>query len=193
MAEGAAEQILTDLQQELQALKQEKEELQHQLQQGNPVGPLGLPQSYSHPQSEIFQRLLTHTEPLRSIMQNYHAHGAINLLTSNLPILKRGASLSQEQFGELWAQANSRAKDTLMFMWALGDIKLPLGSAEVVTGSPPFFIRRYILRSIAFLSQHQSHQVKAHNINLALPSLRPYTHSQKIEIVKLQHQHKATF
>lgn len=126
-------------------------------------------------------------------MQGYHAHGALTLLTSNLPILRKGISLNQDQYGELWVHADSKAKDTMAFMWAVGDVKLPLGCIEVVTGSPPFFIRRYILRSIATMGQHQANQMRGYDINHALPSLRLYTHSQKIEISKLQQQHKATF
>lgn len=90
LAEGAAEQLLSDLQQELQMLKQEKEELQHQLQHEQiPIGQMGLPQSSTHPRSEVFRRLLNHTEPLTSIMQGYHAHGALTLLTGNLPIIRK--------------------------------------------------------------------------------------------------------
>lgn len=194
LAEGAAEQLLSDLQQELQTVKQENEGLQHQLRhEPIPMGPLRLPQASTHPRSDIFRRLLNHTEPLTSIMQGYHAHGALTLLTSNLPLIRKGTSLNQDQFSELWAHADARAKDTLTFMWALSDLKLPLGCIEVVTGSPPFFIRRYILRNIASMAQHQANQMRGYNINQALPSLRPYTHSQKIEISKLQQQHKATF
>ena len=194
LTEGAAEQLLSDLQQELHTIKHEKEELQHQLQKGQiAIGALGLPQTCTHPKSEVFRRLLNHTEPFKSIMQGYHAHAAITLLTSSLPILRKGTSLTQDQFGDIWAHADSKAKDTLAFMWALGDIKLPLGCIEVVTGSPPFFIRRYILRSIASMGQHQANQIRGYHIDHALPSLRPYTHSQKIEIAKLQHQHKEIF
>jgi hypothetical protein len=193
LAEGAADQLISDLQHELQVIKQEKEELQHQLQQGVPAGHLGLPQSYIYPKSEVYQRLLNHTEPLRSVMQCHQAYGALNLVTSNLPILKGGTKLDQEQFGELWRQANARAKDTLAFMWAVGDIKLPLGSIEVITGSPPFFIRRYILRNIAFLAQHHINHAKGNSLIHKLPSLRPYTHSQKGEIIKLQQRNKETF
>lgn len=78
-------------------------------------------------------------------------------------------------------------------MWAVGDIKLPLGSIEVITRSPPFFIRRYILWNIAFLAQHHINHVKGNSLSHKLPSLRPYTHSQKGEIVKLQHQNKEIF
>lgn len=49
LAEGAADQLLSDLQHELQVIKQEKEELQHQLQQGVPTGHSRSPQSYIYP------------------------------------------------------------------------------------------------------------------------------------------------
>ena len=147
---------------------------------------MGLPHSSTHPRCEVFRRLLNHTKPLTLIMQGYHAHGALTLLTSNLPIIRKGVSLNQDQFGELWTHAYSKAKDTLAFMWVVGDLKLPLGCIEVTTRSPPFFIRRYILRSIASMAQHQANQMRGYNINHALPSLHPYTHSQKLEISKLQ-------
>ena len=78
-------------------------------------------------------------------------------------------------------------------MWALSDIKLPLGIMEVVTGSPPFFIRRYMLRSVAFLAQHRAMKAKGQNVHPNLPTLRPYTHSQRIEITKLMHNHQTIF
>lgn len=53
-AEGATDQLLSDLQHELQVIKQENDELQHQLQQGTPVGRMGLPQSNIHPKLEVY-------------------------------------------------------------------------------------------------------------------------------------------
>ena len=193
LAEGAANQLLDDLQQQLQVVKQENEELQQQLQQSTPSGHFGVPQSYIHPKTRSFHRLLEHTEPLNSVMQYFQAYGPLHLLTSDLPVLKRGITLDLMQFKALWKQANPKAKDTLAFMWALGDFKLSLGIMEVVTGSPPFFIRRYILRGIAWLAQHKAIQTKDHNSNPSLPTLHPYTHSQKLEISKLQCKHKAIF
>lgn len=146
-----------------------------------------------HSKEEIYHRLLEHTEPLTSVMQYYQAFGPINLCTSDLPLLKRGTTLNLMQFKTLWDQADARARDTLAFMWALGIYKLPLGIMEVVTGSPPFYIRRYILRSVDWLAHHKATQVKENNNNQSLPTLRPYTHSQKIEIFKLQSKHKTMF
>lgn len=77
--------------------------------------------------------LLEHTEPLKSVMQYYQAYTAINLLTNNLPMFKRGIALKHVQFKDLWDQANPRAKNTLAFMWAVGDFKLPLGIIEIMT------------------------------------------------------------
>lgn len=142
---------------------------------------------------ESFHKLLEHTAPLESVMQYYQAYRPLHLLTSDLPLLKRGIRLDLIQFKALWVHANSKAKDTLAFMWALGDLKLSLGIIEVVAGSPPFYIRRYILRSIAWLAQHRAIQTKGHNTNQSLPALRPYTHSQKIQISKLQCIHKTMF
>ena len=193
LATGAAQQLLNDLQQELQACKQEKEELQHQLHKDGPQGQTCMLQFPSHPNTEVYTRLLEHTEPLHTVMQYYQAYWAIDLLASNLPLPKRGITMNLMQFRELWEQASSRAKDTLAFMWTLSDIKLPLGTIEVVAGSPPFYIRRYILRSIAWLAQHQATQDKGHNVNQILPTLRPYNHHQKVEITKLQYKHETVF
>lgn len=193
LAAGVADQLLSDLQQELQTITQEKEELQHQLQRDASSGQVTLPHSFTHPRAQVYHKLLEHTEPLKSVMQYYQAYRALDLLTSNLPMLKRGITLKQVQFTDLWDQANSRARDTLAFMWAVGDLKPPLGILEIVTGSPPFFIRRYILRSVAFLAQHRATHAKGHNRGQTLPNLRPYTHSQKMAIIKLQNQNRLIF
>ena len=113
--------------------------------------------------------------------------------TSNLPLLKKVIRLDLIQFKALWEQANAKARDTLAFMWALGDIKLSLGIMEIVTGSPPFYIRRFILRGIAWVAQHKATQTKGNNTHQPLPNLHPYTHSQKIEISRLQYKHKVIF
>lgn len=146
-----------------------------------------------HTKDEIYHKLLEHTEPLKLVMQYHQAFEAINLCTSDLPLLKRGIILNLMQFKALWDQANPRAKDTLAFMWALSDVKLPLGTMEVVTGSPPFYIKRYIMPSVAWLAQDKAIQAKGHITNQSLPTLRPYTHYQKIEISRLQYKHKTLF
>jgi len=76
---------------------------------------------------------------------------------------------------EIWTHANATAKDTLPFMWSLGELKISLGVMETLSGSPPFYIKRYILRCIMLLRQH-------HNM-IQIPkesflTLKSYTHSQ---------------
>lgn len=190
---GAAEQLLSDLQQELEASKQQNEELQHQLHKEVPLGQMDLPPSFLHPKAEIYRKLLNHTEPLNSVMQYYQAYGALDLLTSGLPLPKKGIRLTLIQFQRLWETANSKAKDTLTFMWALNEIKLSLGTIEIVAGSPPFFIRRFMLRSVAFIAQQRGMHAKGQGFIPPLPTLRPYTHSQRIEITKLVHNHQTIF
>ena len=193
LATGAAEQLLYDLQSELQEVKQERDHLQHHFSKETPLMPMDLPQTYLHSKIEIYHKVIEHTEPLQSLMQYYQAYGMLNLLTSSLPLLKKGTTLKQNQFKDMWERADSQARDTLAFMWAIGDLKLSLGTIEIVTGSPPFYIRRYILRNMAFLARHRAIQARGHKLNQTLPNLRPYTHSQRIEIARLQHNNKATF
>ena len=146
---------------------------------------MDLPKSYLHLKTEIYHKVVEQTEPLQSLMQYYQAYGMLNLLTINLPLLKKKITLKQNQFKEMWERADPKARDTLAFMWAIGDLKLSLGTIEIVTGSPLFYIRRYILRSMAFLVQHRAIQAKGHRLNQTLPNLRPYTHNQRMEIAKL--------
>ena len=147
LTEGVAHKILNDLRQELHIVTQEKEDLVQQIRAAASSGHISLPQTCIYPSTEAYRKLIEHTEPLKSVMQHYQAYKAIDLLISNLPMLKRGITLNQEQFKDLWNRANSRAKDTLTFMWAVGDLKLSLGIIEIVTGSPPFYICRGISTS----------------------------------------------
>jgi hypothetical protein len=75
----------------------------------------------------------------------------------------------------MWKQVDAAARDTLAFMWCLNELKLPVGVMEIISGSPPFYIKRYILRCIKLLSQH-------HNMVPAprepFPTLRSYSHGQ---------------
>lgn len=193
LADGMAEQMLSEVQHQLQLLKQEKEELQEQLQKNSPTHPIALPQTCTHAKTKVYLKILEHTEPLKSVIQYYLAYGLVNLLTSGIPLLRRGITLNHTQFKELWSQANSHARDTMAFMWALGDLKLSLGVMEIVTSSPPFFIRRFILRSLAFPAQYKATRIANCHIHHKLPTLGPYTHGQKVEIARLQHNHKVVF
>lgn len=63
----------------------------------------------------------------------------------------------------------------LAIMWSLGQLKTPLGVMETISGSPAFYINRYILWCFVLLGQQ-------HNMisipKESFPTLRSYTHSQ---------------
>ena len=108
-------------------------------------------------------------------MQYHRVYGGLHLLLSSIPLLKTGSHLEFSQMQEVWTHADAAAKDTLAFMWSLGDLKTPLGVMETISGTPAFYIKRYILRCFVLLSQqHNMIQLPKEQF----PTLRSYTHSQ---------------
>ena len=126
---------------------------------------------------------MARTKPFESIMQCHRVYGGLNLVLSNLPLLKIGCTLGFNQVQEIWSKANAAARDTLVYMWCLGDLKTPLGAMEVLAGSPPFYIKRYILRCIKLLCQQHN---MASMPREPLPILKSYSHGQYHLIKKLQ-------
>lgn len=127
---------------------------------------------------------MKHTELLESIMQCHRVYGGLNLILNNIPLLKTRCNLELTQVQEIWIHANAAALDTLIFMWCLGELKTPLGVMEMLTSSPPFYIKRYNLRCVKLLGQH-------HNLarvpRETLPALKSYSHGQYHQIKKIQH------
>lgn len=79
------------------------------------------------------------------------------------------------QVQEIWSQENVVPRDTLVFMWCLGKLKTPLGVMEMLTNSPPFYIRGYILRCIKLQGQHHN---MANSPRESPPILKSYSHGQ---------------
>jgi hypothetical protein len=99
----------------------------------------------------------------------------LHLLLNNIPLLKARCYLEFPQMEEIWTHTNATAKDILGFMWCLDELKTPLGIMETLSGSPPFYIKRYILRCILLLGQHHNTiQIPSE----PFPTLKSYTHSQ---------------
>jgi hypothetical protein len=173
---GVNNKLLQELRRDLARTQQEKANLLQRL--GVHKGELRqdtLPQSAMHPKTDIFYQILKHSRPMESIMQYHRAYGGLHLLLSNIPLIRTGSCLELSQIQEIWTHANVAAKDTLAFMWSLGDIKTPLGVMEAISGSPAFYIKRYTLRCFVLLGQH-------HNMmqipREPFPILKSYTHSQ---------------
>lgn len=108
-----------------------------------------IPQVAIHPRTNIYQHIMKHTKPFKSIMQYHRVYGA--LILNNIPLLKRGCNLELTHVQEIWSHANVAAPNTLVFMWCLGEPKTHVGVMEMLIGSPPFYIKIYILRCVKLL------------------------------------------
>ena len=177
---------VAELQQELRHVTRERDELQITVERifenppdpnaeplPNDLNPADVPRKCISPRTVIYQQLITHIPPFSTIMQVYHAFKGLNLLISQVPLLKTGTTLSKPQFEQIWAMADATARDTLAFMWARNELKLPTGIMEVVTGSPPFYIGRFVLRTLSLIGHHHSEYYN-HTPVTRLPTLKPY-------------------
>ena len=177
---------VAELQHELRHITRERDELRVTVERifenppdpnadtrHNNIDPADIPRTYISPRTTIYKQLIANIPPFKTIMQVYHALKGLNLLISQVPLLKTGITLSKPQFEQIWSNADATARDTLAFMWVKGEIKLPTGIMEVVTGSPPFYIGRFVLRTLSFISHHHSEYYN-HNPVTRLPTLKPY-------------------
>ena len=173
---GVAYRLLHKLRRDLARTQQEKVDLLHQIDTyKEELAQFDLPHSDTYPKTEIFYQILRHNWPLESVMRHHRAYGGLHLLLSTIPFIKTGCHIEFSQMQELWTHVDAAAKDTMAFMWSLGELKTPQGVMETVSGSSTFYIKRYILRCIALLAQqHNMIQVPKE----PFPTLKSYTHSQ---------------
>ena len=176
LAAGIANRLLNELRRELAHTQEEKADLLKTIvAEHGDFANKDLPQSDRYAGTRFHLQILKHIPPLNSIMQYHRVCGGLHLLLSNISPLRAGCSLDFPQMEALWNQADAAAKDALAFMWCINEFKVPAGVMETLSGSPPFYIKRYILRCIALLGQH-------HNMVPAppepFPTLRSYSHSQ---------------
>ena len=176
LAAGIANRLLNELRRELAHTQEEKADLLKTIiADSKEFAPGSLPQSAKWTGTEFCSHMLQHIAPLNSIMQYHRVCGGLHLLFSNLPVLKTGCHLEFSQIEAMWNQADAAAKDTLAFMWCLNELKLPVGVMETISGSPPFYIKRYVLRCLKWLSQHRTMTPAPREI---FPALRSYSHGQ---------------
>ena len=157
------------------------------------LSPSDLPPTFLLPRTSIYHQLTSHITPFTSIMQCYQALKGLNLLVSRIPLLRPGSILTKPQFERIWQNADATARDTLSFMWAAGDLKLPVGVMEVVTASPPFYIGRFVLRTLSFIGHH--HFTCNHHVltPLKLPTLKTYSPTTFREIRDMTKGQSITF
>ena len=126
-------------------------------------------------------------------MQCYQALKGLNMLVSKIPLLRPGTILTKPQFERIWQNADATARDTLSFMWATGDLQLPTGVMETITASPPFYIGRFVLRTLSFIGHHH---FTCHNrilTPLRLPTLQTYSTATFREIRDMVKGQSITF
>jgi hypothetical protein len=112
--------------------------------------------------------------PPINIFQYYEAYKPMILKNSNLPDIRNKSHISQEQFQLLWKQADSAAKDLLIFMWVLKDLIISKAVVEITTANPPFFLTRFCISAIVHISKHHdAFYTNVTNRN-SLPPLDPY-------------------
>ena len=188
MVEGTLHQpdlqqrAFSELQQELTYTRRERDEYQVTLERlmesphnidEEALGPADIPRSSILPKAAIYHQLTANIPPFTTIMQYYHALKGLNLWVSRVPLLRPGTTLSKPQFEHIWEMADPTARDTIAFMWVTGDIKMHVGIMELVTGSPPFYIGRFVLRTLSFISHHYSTYYN-HTPLHRLPTLKSY-------------------
>ena len=157
------------------------------------LSPSDLPPTFLLPRTSIYQQLTSHIAPFTSIMQCYQALKGLNMLVSKIPLLRPGTILTKPQFERIWQNADATARDTLSFMWATGDLQLPTGVMETITASPPFYIGRFVLRTLSFIGHHH---FTCHNrilTPLRLPTLQTYSTATFREIRDMVKGQSITF
>lgn len=126
-------------------------------------------------------------------MQCYQALKGLNLLVNKVPLLRSGMILTKPQFERIWQNADATAWDTLGFMWAVGDLNLPTGVMEVVTTSPPFYVGRFVLRTLSFIGHHHFTNHNQAPKQNKLPTLKTYVTPVFCEIRDMVKSHTITF
>ena len=156
------------------------------------LNPSDLPPNSLLPRTAIYHQLISHITPFTTIMQCYQALRGLNLLISKVPLLRSGITLTKPQFEQIWQNADATARDTLGFMWATGDLQLPTGVMEVVTASPPFYVGRFVLRTLSFIGHHHFAHTSQHPAQNKLPTWQTYPTPVFREIRDMVRSHALT-
>ena len=171
---------LRNLKAELQQAISERDDLQGRLEQQEE-------EATEHPQWQSLlgldkiedpENLITATmknlPPPISIYQYYQVYKPIILKWNNLPDLKMRSHLSKMEFQTLWAQANSPARDLLVFMWAMKDLMVPRGVVEITTINTTFYLTRFCIAALTHINHHHEHFYTNRENSNCLPQLEPY-------------------
>lgn len=176
---------------EIERLLQEKEELQKNLEET----AINLKTTNPGFIRELEQAItaLQHFPPAISIKQNFEAIRGLTLLSNGLPNITPGSKLNQEEFIEHWERAWSVGRDTLMFMWALGELKITLGVLELATVNPGFYVARYCIWAMAQIADHHKAFYTTLKTKEELLVLHQYTPRELEKIHTMMKQNEEEF
>lgn len=85
----------------------------------------------------------------------------------------------------LWIQANSAAKDILIFIWILKYLIVPKEVVEINTTNPTFYLTRFCIGALTHTNRHyEDFCTNIDNMN-ALPQIEPYDSELTREIQEM--------
>lgn len=137
---------------EVERLIQEKDELHNTMEEMNQIHPSRKPEFKRDMEHAI--SALHHLPPAISIRQNFQAIRGLIFVSNGIPLLSTGAKLSQEEIITFWRRSGPSGRDALAFMWALGELKAPLGVFELVSVNPAFYVSRYCIQAMKQIAEH---------------------------------------
>ena len=141
----------------------------------------------------IITATMKNLPPPISIYQYYQAYKPIIYKGSNLPDLKFQSHLSRQQFHIIWAQADSAARDLLVFMWVLKDIITSKGTIEVTTADPVFYATRFCTWALIHIRQHHTQFYSNIGNWNSLPQIEPYDLDTTREVQEIVSQNFPEF
>lgn len=173
---------------EIERLIQSKEELQDHLEKMTLANQDFTPEFRKR--IEPVLKSQHNLPPPISIPQYYSASRNLILMKEGLPLFKPGDRLSKEDFIKYWKKARPEGRDTLTFMWMMGELKLPTGVLELAAVQPGFYISRYCARAITRITEHHQafYTIPKIDERNAVPIQYTATDTEKIQTMVQQNE-----
>lgn len=184
--------VIDVLHKEIDELNKEREKLQIAVEAAKRKATWAL-EGYTPGEDGILIDVMDNLAPAVSIRQVYQSTRGIILIDSGLPNLRKGVRLSYTQLANLWSRSTPVARDTLVFMWAVGDLALPKGIMELQVVNPSFYISRYCVRAITQIQNHHRRFYTNQSLKQPLPTMRPYSTTKLSHIAELIKHHDEDF
>lgn len=176
---------------EVERLIQEKEELQNAFETASQAHYALKPEfrrDMDHAMAALHQ-----LPPAVSIQQNFQAFRELVFVSNGIPILATGAKLSQEEVIKFWKRSGPNGRNALAFMWALGELKTPLGVFELVAVNPAFYVSRYCVQAMIQIAEHHRGFYSKTKIREEPPAIYHYNQREMERIQAVIDQNREEF